>query len=229
MKQPPRGSATRPPSRIIGGGDYHTTVIGTTQTGKTYFSVEELYRVSSPTLFFNIQHINERGMEMPTLSKFTKASMRNEINQIIDCLHDGGKINYLPSLDDDTAREEAGILIEELFRAGFNKRKPVYVALDECPIIAPQNGQRNKAAIKLATRGLTFGLRGVFITQRPAEMHKTLLSQSLRHVIFRTTAEGTWFARYKVPHTEMIQMVEQGGEHAFILWDGIRLQGPYKV
>jgi uncharacterized protein len=80
--------------------------------------------------------------------------------------------------------------LEAVHRAN---RTPMHVFLDEADLVAPQRAQRDTAAVLTATddlvrRGRVRGLGVTLITQRPAVLHKDVLTQVSTLVAMRLPA-----------------------------------------
>lgn len=196
----------------------HTYVCGLTQNGKTEFVINRLRQTKKPVLFFNPQHIK---------TPFMVADGRHSFGQIVRALKAGEKIDYRPSLDDETTAAELRHIINRLFESGFTKQRNVILAVDECHI-STRIHPAKAALIKAATRGLTFGIHCVFITQRPAEVPYTLFVQADQKCIFRLGTDGEYFTRKKIDYTQISKMIETGGEFSYVIHDGYAIHGPYK-
>jgi hypothetical protein len=61
------------------------------------------------------------------------------------------------------------------------QRQPIFVVIDEAEMFAPQKRQNDPEALEItnqyARRGRSFGLNLIFITQRPSDLEKDVLSQ----------------------------------------------------
>ncbi|MCT4564154.1 MAG: type IV secretory system conjugative DNA transfer family protein [Maledivibacter sp.] len=198
---------------------HHTFVCGMTQNGKTAFTVEKLKQTRQPVLFFNPQHEKVEG--------FVLANIDHKPSQIIRALKMGLRVDYRASLDDEEASWELYYLVDNLFRAGFTKQDPIIFAIDEVHI---QNDykQGKKALKKVANRGLTFGIHAVFISQRPANVPLTIVTQADKHYIFKTGLEKEYFTRKGIKYDRVKDLIEQGGEYSYVEFDGASINGPYK-
>jgi uncharacterized protein len=88
------------------------------------------------------------------------------------------------------ARRFTARFLEAVHRAN---RTPMHVFLDEADLVAPQRAQRDTAAVLTATddlvrRGRVRGLGVTLITQRPAVLHKDVLTQVSTLVAMRLPA-----------------------------------------
>lgn len=198
---------------------HHSFVCGMTQNGKTHFVRKKLQETKQPVIFFNPQRESMPG--------FIEANKYHKPSQIMKALKMGKKINFITSLDDKETALELYFLTEQLFGAGLAKNNPVIFAVDETHI---QNNYKEgkNALIKIANRGLTFGINAVFISQRPANVPYTIVTQADRHYIFKTGFEKEYFTRKGIDYKEVARLIEQAGKYAYVEFDGISINGPYK-
>lgn len=193
----------------------HTTVLGITRSGKTYATKKSLARVNEGVLFFNTQHEDMPG--------FSMADWNNAWQSIDGLLKKGRKINYKPQFNEDTRNKELSYLIDKLHDG---TEKKVVLAVDEVHLM---DKAANKAMIKIATTGLRFGIKGVWLSQRPANIDNTLMTQSNQFVIFKLNMEGAYLDRYRMPSEEIKAKIESGGKYNYTLYDWESLKGPFKV
>lgn len=93
-------------------------------------------------------------------------------------------------------KEEQGRLAIDLFETLFRLNKePLTVVLEEADVFAPQNPPKDGYAAqvlhevdRIARRGRARGLRLITLTQRPARLHKDVLSQAAALVAMRLTS-----------------------------------------
>ncbi len=198
---------------------HHTFVCGMTQNGKTHFVRKKLQETKQPVLFFNPQREQMKG--------FVLARKSNTLSQIVRALKNRLKINYVTSLSDEETAMELYCITERLFEAGFNKHNPVIFAIDETHINSDYKLGK-QALIKIANRGLTFGINGVFISQRPANVPYTIVTQCDRHYIFKTGFEKEYFTRKGIDYNKVAKLIEEGGRFSYVEFDGININGPFK-
>jgi hypothetical protein len=151
----------------------------------------------------------------------------DDFDDVKAMLEKGEKINYLPSSRRSTADAEFAAIINELYDA---KDRDVYIVPDECHLYS-KNAE--KALIQLATTGLRFGMKAVFISQRPAEMKYTLMTQSTMFGVYAlSTFENDYFKQKGFPLAEIQRKLTEGGLHSYVLIDDTKddpLTGPFKV
>jgi hypothetical protein len=189
----------------------HTVVIGQTRSGKTYATVRELLKVPEGVLFFNTQLEKMPG-------QYVRANGNNCYRQIGDALRRGRKINYEPSTRPEGRERELISLIEYLFIAGFSQDNKIILAVDEVHIY--NKGDVLQQLRRVATGGLRFGINGVWISQRPALMDNTLITQCNNMVIFKCAMEAPYFKRYNIPYEElMASEYEKRGDYSYCVYD----------
>lgn len=197
---------------------HHSFVCGMTQNGKTHFTRKKLQQTKQPVLFFNPQRETMKG--------FIKADKRHTPKQIITALKQGRKINYETSLSDEETALELYYLTERLFQAGLQKKDPIIFGIDEVHIQTSYK-QGKQALIKIANRGLSFGINAVYISQRPANVPYTILTQSDVHFIFKTGFEKEYFTRKGIDYNKVKDMIETE-KYSYVVYNGIDITGPYK-
>lgn len=204
----------------------HWTVIGKTRSGKTYATKKSLAAVKCGVLFFNVQL-----EDMPR--GFIKADGDNEIEQIREALRAGKKINYVPSVNKAIRENELDYIIQSFYDGSEHD---FFLAVDECHLFGRQ---ATDSMIQIATTGLRFGLKGVFLSQRMQNIDKTLVTQSTNYVWFETNLESQYFRAKGIPIDEIDRRLESmpkimgpDGQHhsyAYCLFDGRNVEGAFKV
>lgn len=204
----------------------HYTVIGKTRSGKTYAVKKSLDAIKSGVLFFNVQQ-----EEMP--KNFITADGDNDLKQIRAALAQGDKINFIPS----TNRQHWNRQLEYIVQGFYDGRThDFYFVADECHLA---DVKATDSLIQIATTGLRFGIRGVFLSQRMANIDKTLVTQSTNYVIFETNLEAQYFRAKGIPIDEIERRIQtmpklkgpDGIErpYAYCLFDGREVSGPFRV
>lgn len=200
--------------------DGHTVVIGITGSGKTYAIKQSLRGVRNRgVLFFNTQF-----EDMP--NDFIKTGGRDSLSSIKQALRGGHKLNFLPSDDLEIQKEQLSAIIKALYD-GSTVWNIIFV-VDEVHLFCDDR-QSKRQLIRLATTGRRFGIAGVFISQRPAEIHNTLMTQSRKFVIFQTNMETEYFKRYKMPYQQIEDGLLRGGEFSYIEYDWRNYCGPFRI
>jgi hypothetical protein len=72
---------------------------------------------------------------------------------------------------------------------------------------------------RVATGGIRFGIHGVFISQRPALIDNTLMTQSVGMIIFHCNMESQYFKRYGIPYEDMEKQLDSLGQYSYCEYD----------
>jgi hypothetical protein len=203
--------------QLIDFGEGHTTVVGMTRSGKTYAVQKSLEKVKQGVLFFNTQHI-------PVSNIFIDADGSDDEKVLVQELRKGGKINFTPSRDIRWKQLKA--LINILYKATERSKLDIYIVVDEVHLT---DKDALKACVELATTGISWGLKGIFISQRPANIDNTIMTQSNQFVFLKTSMEKGYFERYDLPYEAIKEGLEKGGQYAYMTYDFHDLKGAFKV
>jgi hypothetical protein len=202
------------------GEEDHTAVFGQTRSGKTYGARESLQKQSKGVLFFNTQQIRFPGA-------WTVATKQTDFDDIVDGLIGGEKIVYNPSREH--RQQELATIILLLYKAAEEHMSDldIYVVIDEVHLFT---GRALAACVELATTGIRWGLKAVWISQRPAKVDNTLMTQSTRFVLYELSQmESQYFKTYRLPFEEIYSKLGEGGKYSYVVFDGRKVEGPYKV
>lgn len=202
---------------LINFGNGHSTVIGITQSGKTFATSKTLSQVKEGVIFFNTQLV-------PMPNNFITCSANDNIKSIINAVKQGRKLNYLPQLDGDIRNLELIYIINALYTRG-NENK-IYLVVDEIHLYTKD---ALKKAVQVATTGIRFGIYGIWISQRGANIDNTLMTQSNKFILFKTNMEAEYFKRYGIPGDVIKGKLESLGQYAYCEYDFHEVKGPYKV
>jgi hypothetical protein len=187
----------------------HTIVLGLTQSGKTYAVKKILTNSSEGVLFFNTQQ--------EILEGFTKADKKTPFSIILKLLKLKRKINYMPDTRIKTQFIEINFLINQLFENGFfTKLRPIFFVVDEAHLF---EGESLDSITRIATSGIRWGINGIFISQRPANLNNTLMSQSSHMLIFKCNMESQYFKNYSIPIEEILTNIHNNGQYSFCEYD----------
>lgn len=196
--------------------DSHTCVLGTTRHGKTYAIIETLAQVKEGVFFFNTQ--------LETMPKnFVEANGSNSFEQIDYLLQQGRKVNFIPATDKEQRQKQLELIIKKLYDG---QKRNIRFVVDEAHLY-----KKGSLAMvqEVATTGLRFGIKGVFISQRGALMDNTLISQSNMFVCFHLNGHDIEYLKnYGFPVEEMQQRI--GGEkYLFCTYDNKTVKGAFKI
>ena len=204
----------RPVRDLMSAG--HVCLFGRTQSGKTHLARNILRGWKGPALCINTQAEEMPGVIVPDSA---------ELGLIMRRLRQGAHLNLVPPADDAQARLVLDALIPRLIGAS-EWRPELLLIVDEAHVYAPQG--RMSVLHLIARRGLRWGVRGVWISQRPADVDKGLVTQATRHVVFETSWEGPYFQRYGIDQDKVRELLNQGGQYSYAVYDGGALAGPFK-
>jgi DNA helicase HerA-like ATPase len=198
-------------------GNGHTTVVGMTQSGKTTAVQRSIESVKQGVLFFNTQQIE-------VSSKWIDADGSDSMDVLVSVLRKGEKVNFVP--DRDLRWKQLAVIIKALYKATEASLMDIYIVVDEIHLA---DKEALKACIELATTGIRWGLKGIYISQRPALIDNTIMNQSMQFVVLKTTLEKRYMEGYGLPYEQIKAGLDSGGQYAYMVYDFHSLQGPYKV
>ena len=203
--------------------DAHVSVVGKTQSGKTVFVAMYFEENDGLQIFFNVNEIY--AVEQASDKVVTSVQ---EVYDVINNLEQNDyRICYNPKeAGEDITIEEIQTIINMCFGiGGVAKRQAKGNADIWCTIIIDEvqtYGEKagHPAIHKLFKRGWSYGIRGVAISQRPADVSHTILTQSMYHVIFYVgDYDHPYFKKYGIPIEEHMEHIEFKS-YRFVIWDG---------
>jgi DNA helicase HerA-like ATPase len=195
----------------------HTAIFGITRSGKTVFALKLMASWPGPAIFINTQHEE---------TNFITATRRSDVTALARNLLAGNKIDYIPSENDNFAIVELELLMGIFRRVGESGKK-LLLLVDEAHVYAPQS-KGFSPLYRVARRGLRFNIHGVFISQRPADVSKVVVTQCSRHVIFSTNFEGPYFKNYGIPYEEVQKKLTTAGNYHYVVWEGGQVSPVFK-
>jgi hypothetical protein len=187
----------------------HTTVIGRTQSGKTYAVNRILKNQKKGVIFFNTQQ--------ELLPGYIVIDQKTSFIQIRDLLKKGFKLSYNPSTRLEIQAKEISFLIDEIFENGdFNKVNNIFFVVDEVHLFTKE---ALSEICRIATGGIKYGINGIFLSQRPAQISNVLMTQSAEMVIFFVNMESQYFKNYEIPIEIILQNIAKNGLYSFCSYD----------
>ena len=196
--------------------DGHEVVVGRTQSGKTHYAINARAEDwGGPVLFFNPQGFPVSGR------KWVSCSGHSIVAQLIQVLKQGLKLAYVPSDNDAIAVQELNQLVDLSFSGSWPSAGLLFIADEAQDFAGPLR--------RIARRGLARGVTGVFISQRPAEMHNTLLTQAIRHVIFASAWESQYFKRYGLDADFIQQTLATAKPYSYAVLEQGKISGPFSI
>ena len=174
----------------------HILVIGGTGSGKTYFVTRMCERLES-YIFVNPQE----EVEVEDICQ----AVTSEPEDILELFGEGiTKIEFIPAEDPEEATDQIQEIRLFLFDLGAvinpkgTDRPYINIIVDEAQIFAPK--AKRTDIDNIATRGRRYGVRGIFLTQRPQLLSSTVINLCERQIIFRTGQyESKYFSSYNIP------------------------------
>jgi DNA helicase HerA-like ATPase len=202
---------------LINEGNFHIFGCGLTQSGKSYFFKRAMLEMSAPVIYFNIQ-----GERVPP-GFMTVYTDRIEMDQLVESLQDGIKVNLVFSNVRNGYTYVAGHVLNALMESDFDEDNPVYVVLEESHLLKTYSLEIAKY---VATAGLKKGVRLICITQRPALCDKTLYTQAFEHYIFFITEADAAYMRGKgIDYDTCKAEWARLGKHSYCYYNGYTLEG----
>ena len=164
---------------------------------------------------------------MEDLAGYIKIDKNTKFKTIKDLLNKGQKLNYIPSTRLNIQGQEISFLIEQLFENGnFGKDKFIYFVVDEVHLFIKESLME---ICRIATGGIRYGIHGIFLSQRPANISNTLMTQSCEMLIFFCNMESQYFKNYAIPIEEILGEIERAGKYSFCSYDFTRYETYTKV
>jgi hypothetical protein len=197
----------------------HSIVLGLTQSGKTYAVKKILQKAKEGVLFFNTQQEDLQG--------FVKVNKKIPFSVILKLLKLKKKVNYIPDSRLKVQFIEVEFLINELFENGyFTKTNSIFFVVDEAHLFTKTSLD---AITRIATSGIRWGINGIFISQRPANLDNTLMSQSTHMLIFKCNMESQYFKNYSIPIENILTNIQNNGKYSFCEYDFLNVTPYNKV
>lgn len=201
--------------------DERTVICGGTGSGKTTFATWMFKNVGALAVFYNTQ-LEVRVEQAGTALVYNMNGFRKAYNKGYR------KIVFNPNEDDEIAEKELESLIELLFKLGYEINKDAkdtpkpfcYLFIDEIQEYSSKTS-KNQVVDRVWKRGRRYGIVGIAISQRPADVSHTILTQSRQHIIFRLGQyEKGYFDTYKIPifkDSEYAEWLER--DYHFLVYD----------
>lgn len=195
-------------------------VLGTTGTGKTYGAAHSLLKSDKGVFFFNTVHADS----VP--SSFIKADSTTDIELIDRALRKGKKINFVPSFNPDQRDKQMAAVVNYFLNG--SKREYMIFAVDEVHLYKKD---AKTALIGFATVARNMGMKGVFISQRPANVENQILEMCGQWAIYLTPMSSKWFNEYALPGDQINSILENSPDYSYLIYTvkDRQLKGAYIV
>jgi len=183
--------------------DKHVAIVGITGSGKTIYATKLFTEQPTLCIFINtnseVYPEHKCQVVIHDLEGFYKAW--NEFS--------AHKIVYSPTENEDITQKDVEDLIKLLFAIGktinAKKQEPTiwcHLFIDEIQEYSAKM-KRSTVIDRVFKRGRRYGIVGIAISQRPAEISHTILVNCSSHVIFMVSEyETEYFRNYGIPITE---------------------------
>jgi len=195
----------------------HVFITGTTDYGKTTFAAKYFAANDGLNIFFNIQEeicVEDEADIIVTNLNDLETAIEEKYTHIC----------YNPELaGEDISIGDIGTTIRMLMAMGVIAKREaggrpeiwVTVYIDEVQEFGEKQG--HPIIHRLWKRGLGYGIRAVGISQRPADVSHTILTQSGDHVIFYIGGyDHPYFKKYNIPIEDHIDHLEE--KYNFVIW-----------
>lgn len=201
--------------------DGHTTVIGRTGSGKTYGTLKSIAPLKCGCLFLDtVMTDKPTDFKNKSINVDTKKS---DIGLIRDALKDNCKLSLEYTRATEEYRNDMTYnLITYLMRYKWQK---LLIAVDEVHLYSKHG---IKALEQIATVGRHKGIYLVAISQRPANISNTIMTQSEKFVIYSLSGmETDYLKRYNIPAEDILEKTTE--QYSYVTWDSYNIAGPYIV
>ena len=199
----------------------HILIIGSTGGGKTYAASYMLDYLDA-FIFINTQ----RELEV---TQKCQVSL-DDPSELQEAMENGYRgIEYIPSMDRDTAKEEVQVLREQIFEIGEAIKEKaqvlelpfwVTVFLDETQVYTPKHA--HKDAEIFFTQGRGFGIKTVAISRAPQEISSEVINNCEYELIFQLGMYSEpYYKQFRIPIEENREWLAK--THHFLLWDKINM------
>jgi len=201
----------------------HICVFGSTSSGKTYWSGYMFRQMPNWNIFFNTQ-------AEPALSRDFGGYEVSGIEDFTEALTEGHRRRIVYTPESETIaeqQEEISEIIDILYgigkimNAAGRRHIWCHLYIDEVHLLSSKKSPFSMVD-RIATQGKRYGVVGVFISQRPALVSQTLITQSDSQVIFRCNSyEIPYFERYGFPISEY--KIWLARPYHYIIDNGVRI------
>jgi len=180
--------------------DKHTAIVGITGSGKTVYATKLFVDQTTLCIF-----INTNSEVYP---EHNSQVIIHDLDGFYEAwnTYSATKIVWTPNENEDIKTEDLEQLIKLLFQIGktinAKRQEPkiwCHLFIDE---IQEYSGKTKRSLIidRVFKRGRRYGIVGIAISQRPAEISHTILVNCYEHVIFMVSEyETQYFRDYGIP------------------------------
>lgn len=205
----------------------HFFICGITGSGKTTFATSIYEKLDTLCVFVNTneERIPERKSQIIVW----------DVDEVIKAINlDARKICLNPKETREIASADIERLCNVLFHIGsqINKERREITVFSHLFIDEVQEysslHRPNANIDRIWKRGRRYGIVGVAISQRPADVSHTILTQCKYHVIFRLGQyEVPYFQRYRIPIEDHEEWLKR--KYHFTIFDGADVSRFYPI
>ena len=200
----------------------HILIIGRTGSGKS-FAASYMAQKMDCFVFVNTQQEKE-------ITRVCQVTLEDP-SELQDAMEEGFRaIEFVPSMDRETAVGEVETLREGLFEIGAAVKEqsneieiPFWISifLDEVQLYTPKH--THKDAENFFTRGRGFGIKSIAISRQPQEISSEVINNCEFELIFQLGHYSEpYFRGYKIPIEEHKDWLSR--EYHFVLYDKIIME-----
>ena len=207
--------------------EQHLFITGKTNTGKTTWASKYYESSDGLNIFFNVQeeYCVEEASDIIVYDtgELEKAIQDGETHICFNPVLAGQDIDIM----------DIAVTIRTMFAMGVIAKREAKgrpepwcsIWIDEVQEYGEKQG--HPVIHRLLKRGLGYGVRARTMSQRPADVSHTILTQSLDHIIFYVgNYDHPYFKNYKIPMEEHIDHLMTDGKpnHNYVHWNGYEIE-----
>jgi Cdc6-like AAA superfamily ATPase len=169
-----------------------TTILGTTGYGKSYFAKNTLKKEDCGVIYYNTlcDNADMRG--------WTKADGSINFTDLVKALDKGEKINFQAYKNIDVREMELQYIMRKFLE---RSNKFFILAVDEVHLFEDKDSK--KLMKNVSQIGRHSDIIPVWISQRPQQMDRALITQTPTKIIFYTEMEDSYFKSYGIDVEKM--------------------------
>jgi len=196
--------------------DKHGAIIGDTQSGKTVLA-NQLYKKAKKALVIDIEDVGQFKGKVFTI--------KNRPQELIHHLQTQGKAIYVPTWEKAKQKNEINFLWKML----IHMKEHIAVFVDETQ---HYGDSRTNLFDGYAVRGLKHGVHLISISQRIANISKTIMNNTTKTIFFDLgDYEESYFKQYGLSAIyEEVKELETLPKYSFKIYEkGVGISRAYKL
>lgn len=196
----------------------HKDVLGSTGSGKSRVAKMIAREWPGPGLFIDPEEDTADG-GWPGI----RLTGQEDVYDILDALSHGEKLYWIPNPEPKAVLTVLAILVKKLL-APRMKWGNLLLAVDECHLYAPQG--KPSPLLRVSLQGRKHQVFGMWISPRPQNLHRNLITQSQCHVLFRLDWEDAYYRAYGLPADAIKQGTAE--EFSYVVLRRGKVMGPFR-